>query len=211
MHVSLVLVFGFIASGQLLGQARRQQGSVDLQAQTEPPPIALPHPELDPPVDIMPTWPLWLIIGGAMILAILVGLVIWLLIKFTPRPKPPVVPPLVQALERLHGLRTTLDQKQISPSDASHHVSVILRDYQLARYGSPAPYRTTEELYPPHPAASDPLNLRFGGLARLYDRLAFAPQVSTSAEIESLITDAEAALTEEKKYQTTAPRHALEA
>jgi hypothetical protein len=117
------------------------------------------------------------------------------------KPEAPVeaVSPLKVALGRLDALEHELDH--LTPDELAHRVSVILRDYLQARYGVPAPYRTTQELYGDSAIqAREGLRERFGPVAEFYDRLEFAPQPSTRADCTKLIEDAGRALRDEKRY-----------
>ena len=103
------------------------------------------------------------------------------------------------ALGRLDALKLELDR--LTLDELAHRVSVILRDYLQARYGVPAPYRTTQELYGDSAIqAREGLRERFGPVADFYDRLEFAPQPATRADGEKLIEDAVRALGDEKRY-----------
>jgi hypothetical protein len=88
----------------------------------------------------------------------------------------------------------------LPPDEVGHQVSVIVRDYQEARYAVPAPYRTREELYEKYTMTNnEKLRARFEPLAELCDRLAFAPAPSTAAQAEALIQSALDALDQESK------------
>lgn len=172
------------------------------QLMAQQPPMApkltpLPHPEIPAPEPPPP--PLdWMTLSlGALILGIFMGLLIWLLFK-TPAKRPTPAPAALDvALQALKELAARAPQTE--PSEISHQVSVILRDYQYATYGMPAPWSTSEELYEGHvnPYSSRAVE-RFGPLATLYDRLSFGSQPATLAEATSLIDEAVHALGKER-------------
>ncbi len=175
------------AAMPLLGQAPEQ----DL--------IPLPHPEIAPPV--VPTEPVswWLPIAGIVTAVVLGGLVLWLLFLRKSEAQAETVSPLKRALGRLEALQQELDS--LTPDELAHRVSVILREYLQARYGVPAPYRTTQELYGNSAIqAREGLRDRFGPVAEFYDRLEFAPQPASRADSAKLIDEATRALQDEKRY-----------
>jgi len=176
------------------------------QAPQAPPPQPLPHPDLPPvpapPVEIA----LWVWIVCGLLIALLLGLILWLLLR--PRPLRPVATVnarqvALRALRTLHSESDTLP-----PTEVGHRVSVILRQYLENRYRIPAPYRTTPELFssssthapkrtvatagllelrpaPITPPAS--IVSQFAPLAEFWDQLSFAPSPATIAESRSLI------------------------
>jgi hypothetical protein len=191
LHASglVCAVVGLVASR---AQAQIQQREIPL--------TPLPFPEIDEPVLSDPGLPLWLLVGGAIGLLVLAGVLVWVLVFAK---KPPVavlvVPPLRKAMDRLQAVSDSLDD--LSPADVGHEVSTILRDYQQERYAVPAPYLTSEELFGgDHPPVKPDVQGRFGPLAQVYDRLAFARIPATRAEAETLIHAAVEALQEERRY-----------
>lgn len=175
--------------------------------QPQAPPLQpLPHPELPelPPVPAeVATW-VW-IVGGLMVLVML-GVLLWLLLK--PRPQRPQAQAhprtgTLRALRQLHGSVSTLP-----PPEVGHRVSIILRQYLEDRYHIPAPARTTPELFakaadlPPTPRVAStglfevhtvkstaPARVvaPFAPLAELWDRMAFAPLPATEKEALQLV------------------------
>ncbi len=124
------------------------------------------------------------------------------------RPPTPPPHPLKHALQRLETLRASLDS--LNPDAVGHEVSVILRDYQQARYRVPAPYLTSEELYGSNVLDSrEDVRSRFSPLAKIYDRLSFGRIPATQAEAEKLVQDATAALQEERIYLPAASTSSL--
>lgn len=174
----------------------------NLSAQSSPPTqpklTPLPHPDLPKPILTDPGLPLWLVIVGALVALLLIAVVVWLLLHRGHTPMQPPALPLARARKRLRALLA--ECHTLPPDEVGHQVSVIVRDYQEARYAVPAPYRTREELYEkntmPH---HEKLQARFEPLAELCDRLAFAPAPSTTAQAEALIQSALDALDQESK------------
>jgi len=180
--------------------------SAHAQAPQAPPPQPLPHPELPPvpapPVEIA----LWVWIVSGLLIALLLGLVLWLLLR--PRPLRPASPVNARQIA-LRALRTLHSESDsLPPPEIGHRVSVILRQYLENRYRIPAPYRTTPELFSPTAATTTErpvattglLQLRpvptspppsivsqFAPLAEFWDQLSFAPSPATPAESRSLI------------------------
>ncbi|MBL9113430.1 MAG: DUF4381 family protein [Verrucomicrobiaceae bacterium] len=156
-----------------------------------PPP--LPFPEIDPPPVIKAPLEWWWIALMALIL-LLACLMLWRKLM-AGRPASATAPkrPLQSALRKLRELRSRTDT--IPPSETGHGVSEILREYYLNRYGLPAPYRTSEELFPVEAMASESSRRRqwrerFEPLAPAYDRLAYAAVPATSAEAVALVETA---------------------
>jgi hypothetical protein len=161
--------------------------------------VPLPHPDIAPPV-IPPEPVSWgLAIAGIVTALVLMAVVLWLLFRRRPEAYAESVSPLKRALSELEELQQALDS--LTADELAHRVSVILRKYLQARYGVPAPYRTTQELYGNSAIqAREGLRDRFGPVAEFYDRLEFAPQPATRADSMQLIEDAVRALRDEKRY-----------
>lgn len=142
----------------------------------------------------------WWILGGALVMALLISLLVAILVRGrVARPPTPPPHPLRRAIQRLESLQGQLDT--LSPDAMGHEVSVVLRDYQQDRYRVPAPFLTTEELYEGGALdAREEVRGRFNPLAQVYDRLAFGRVPATKAQGASLISDAIAALQEERVY-----------
>ncbi len=174
--------------------------SAQLSPPTQPKLTPLPHPELPKPTLTEPGLPLSLVTTGALVALLLAAAVVWLLMhRGHTRSAPPVLP-LTRARNRLRKLLA--EHARIQPDEVGHRVSVIVRDYQEARYAVPAPYRTREELYEKSTLPNnEKLRTRFEPLAELCDRLAFAPEPSTTAQAEALIHSAINAFDQESKHQ----------
>jgi hypothetical protein len=161
--------------------------------------VPLPHPDIAPPV--VPPEPVswWFPVAGIVTAVVLMGLVLWLLLRRKSEAHVEVISPLKRALTGLEELQQAIDS--LTPDELAHRVSVILRKYLQARYGVPAPYRTTQELYGNSAIqAREGLRDRFGPVAEFYDRLEFAPQPATRADSMQLIENAMRALRDEKRY-----------
>lgn len=158
-----------------------------------------PHPEQ---IVVLPAlrepWPWWawlLLTVGAVGLAVLLWR--WVVKKRPPR-LPAWMPAGKKAVLALEKLKAQLET--LSPAEAAHRVSVIVRVYQEDQYAVPAPYRTREELYERQQWTQqwpEALRSKFGALAAVHDRLAFAPQPSTHEDVRVLIDAALAALRED--------------
>lgn len=165
----------------------------------------LPHPGLPPPdkVELPPPW--WLPWGIVLLVLVLIGLVVWLLIRPKEVPTAPPQKPWSSALRALNDLRARI--QSIPPAEMSHRVSQILRRYLLDRYAVPAPARTTHEIFSgtqervpgvPVPRAQGVWRERFESVARLCDDISFMPAPHTQEESAALIDQALARLQEER-------------
>lgn len=170
-----------------------------------PGPAPLPYPQLPPPaaVNLPPPW--WLPWAAALLLALLLGLIVWLLRRPKALPAIPLRQPWSAAFRALNDLRARL--QTIPPQDMSHRVSQILRRYLQERYAVPAPARTTHEIFDgtpdrlpgvPIPRAQGFWRERFEPVAHLCDDLSFMPALRTQAESATLIEQALARMQEEK-------------
>ncbi len=163
-----------------------------------PPP--LPFPEIAAPPVVEVSLPIvWLVIGSLLLL-----LALWLLLKpFWTRVSAAVQSqgrPLSAALRALRELRGRA--AGLTPAEIGHEVSETLRHYYYHRYGVPAPFRTTEELFPPVQDTQESSRRKhwrekFEPLAAFYDVLAYAPHTVTEASALRLIDDAIARLESE--------------
>ncbi len=162
-----------------------------------PPLQPLPHPELPPPPVITPE-PEWWIYGvaGALVL-VLLGLVIWLLLRPSKAAPPTMKKPYQTAMNRLRDLLVATTQQP--PATTAAAVSETLRIYFMDRYKIPAPYRTTQELFQRGGIPSTTLRLHhYQPLAALWDELAFAPIPADEAAAAALVQKAIAALEEDR-------------
>lgn len=165
----------------------------------------LPHPELPPPAPVAVPPPWWIYWAAGLLLLMLIGLVIWLLLRPKALPVAPVRQPWSSAFRALSELKARIST--IPPQDISHRVSYILRRYLQERYSVPAPARTTPEIFSgtqervpgvPVPRSQGVWRERFEPVARLCDNISFMPAPRTAEESVTLIDEALARLQEEK-------------
>jgi hypothetical protein len=161
----------------------------------------LPHPEIPAPPEVAAglSWPLVIGTGLAGLLGVM--LLIWLIFKPKALSAIMVEKPLRQALKALIKLRSQVDVQPASHIAAE--VSATLRRYFLLRYGMPAPYRTTQELYPQGDHQQEGLRRmqwreRFSDLATVYDAMEFSATQVSVAEVTQLLDAAIARLEEER-------------
>jgi len=99
--------------------------------------------DIAPPIDVFP-YPLWMIILAGCIAAVVLGVLVWLLVRWIRRrpPPPPPTPRQVAlgALEQLRGQLLVME-----PYAFSIAVSDVLRAYVGAAYGLHAPRQTSPE------------------------------------------------------------------
>jgi len=164
----------------------------------------LPFPDIPAPTLPAEAPPFWIFMSGGIALLLLAVFLIWLLFRPSSGARKPPAPPLPEALKKLQELRTHL--ADLPPPEVAHRVSVILRVYQQRRYAVPAPYRTSEELYRSVSASLKAgVQERFGPLAEVYDRIAFAPLPTTPDDASRLIDAAQSALEKESANPVVMP------
>lgn len=172
-----------------------------------PGPPPLPHPELPPPDEVPVPPPWWIYWAVGVLILLLVGLVVWLLLRPKTLPPTPLRQPWSSAVRALNDLRARLES--IPPQDMSHRVSQVLRRYLLERYAVPAPARTTREIFDnsgiperqpgvPVPRSQGVWRERFEPVAKLCDDISFMPAPRTAEESVRLIDQALARLQEER-------------
>lgn len=113
-------------------------------AHAAPPPAPVTDfPDVAPPADILP-YPMWMVVTAAVLIAILLGVVLWLIIRaIRRRPAPPPPSPRTVALRALEALRPQVER--IAPYEFSIEVSDVLRSYVEAQYGLRAKEQTSPE------------------------------------------------------------------
>jgi hypothetical protein len=160
----------------------------------------LPNPDIPPPPEIVTGMSMWLIVTLALVgilLTVLVGLLL-----FKPKALATIVAekPLRKALKTLNSLRNRAEGMPASVIAAE--VSATLRGYYLGRYDIPAPYRTTEELFPEgveeQGQKRKQWRARFDGLGQVYDRLEFSADTVSQQEAISLLDQSISKLEEER-------------
>ena len=198
LRIAHLVCAGFLSllgAASAFGQAPQQPGL--------PP---LPHPDIAPPPEVVESSTDWRtpgIIALTIVVAVAGGI---LLINKRPASHKPSGPPLDLAQQRLRALLK--ECAALPPAETGHRVSVIIRDYQEAKYALPAPYRTREEIYDaPSATVADTQHERFAPLALSCDELAFAPVPATHADAEALVKSAVEALRQEA-YQSSELRAA---
>lgn len=115
--------------------------------QSTPAPGGAPEEELikdiAPPVWVFP-YPTWMVVVAAVIALLLLGLIVWLIVRaIRNRPAPVAPTPRSVALRELERMRG--DVKSLDPYDFSIAVSGVLRTYIGAAYGLHAPQQTSPE------------------------------------------------------------------
>lgn len=167
------------------------------QAGQGPPLQPLPHPELPDPALVTsgPEW--WVYASAGGLVVILLGLVIWLLMRPARTSPPPMKKPYAAAMNRLRDILAKASQQP--PARTAADVSETLRIYFHDRYRIPAPFRTTNELFVNGgiPAASPRLQ-RYAPLAELWDQLAFAPVPADPQQAAELVQKAISHLEEDR-------------
>jgi hypothetical protein len=154
----------------------------------------LPFQEIDAPPQLEAKLPWWLVGIALLLLALLLSWVFRLMFA-KPKVQGPQTPkrPLQTALRKLRDLRS--EAHNLPPAESGRRVSEALREYYLHRYGVPAPYRTSEELFPLGQDEHESIRRRhwreqFEPLAARYDAMAYAPQEFNSAHGMDLIETA---------------------
>ena len=193
-------VFGLVA---FLSQAiaTAQQMPEGMAPQGPPP---LPHPDIALPPVVPEHASPWLVAGGLLLLGLLVAGLILLLFGRKSPASAAAKRPVKDAVRALKDLRNRADA--LGPSEVGHRVSEILRRFHEARYGIPAPYRTSQELFPNVDMSAEPLRRRlwrerYQPLAAVYDVLSYGPMPATKAEALTLIDTSLEKLGEERQNE----------
>ncbi|MDB6140165.1 MAG: hypothetical protein JWO94_3237 [Verrucomicrobiaceae bacterium] len=162
---------------------------------------SLPDPEVPAPPPLPEHVSPWLVIGVLLLLGLLVTGTTLLLFGLKAAGSPGSKRPVRDALRALKELRNHLDV--VKPAEAAHEVSEILRRFYQARYSIPAPFRTSQELFPNVDLSQEPLRRRlwrerYEPLAAVYDKLSYAPVQATREDVVRLIDEATQKLDEER-------------
>ncbi len=117
-----------------------------IAALSTPAPMQAAAPELRdiaPPLDVFP-YPTWMVVVAAMVVALVLGALIYAIVRKI-RNRPPPLPPSPQsvALRELRILQQRV--KQTAPYDFSFAVSDVLRHYVSAAYQIQATEQTSPE------------------------------------------------------------------
>jgi hypothetical protein len=193
----------FLALG-ILSSLAASHTMAQMPGQFQPPP-PLPHPKLPLGPDVaapIPWWLLWCI--GAVVI-LLMGLLVWLLLRPKPLAVVPPRQPLTSTLRALAELKARA--ASLPPAEVSHRVSSILRRYLQDRYAVKTVSRTTPEIFSglrhfepgvPIPRAEGVWKERFAPVAQLCDDLSFMPVPHSSQEAITLIENAISRVEEER-------------
>lgn len=191
--LAMTLVVAFLASPVIAQQAPEEM--------PPPGPPPLPHPDIPPPLPLPEHVSVWLVLGMLLVLGLLVAGIILLLFGRKASGSAPARRPIKEALQALKDLRNKADV--LPPSEVGHGVSEIMRRFYEVRYSIPAPFRTSQELFPSVDLSQEPLRRRmwrerYEPLAAVYDALSYAPVPATTADATRLIDDAIHKLEEER-------------
>lgn len=106
---------------------------------TAPPQIR----DIAPPVDVFP-YPAWVVLVAALAAVLLLGLAVWLLLRWMKR-RPVLPPPTPRelALRQLEELRSAVNA--LDPQSFSDEVSGVLRTYLTRQFGLRATRQTSQE------------------------------------------------------------------
>jgi len=112
-------------------------------ALTESPPAVPEIRDIAPPIDVFP-YPLWMVLTALGIALMVLGLAVWLFIRWwKKRPKSAPPTPRVIAMRELDSLRARIES--IEPYRFSIVVSDVLRGFIAAQYGLRATRQTSPE------------------------------------------------------------------
>ena len=106
-------------------------------------PPAVEIRDIAPPVDVFP-YPPWMVATAACVAAVVLGLIIWWIVRWVRRRPAPLPPtPRAVALRELEQLRPQV--QSLDPHEFSFPVSDVLRTYIGAEYHLHAPQQTSPE------------------------------------------------------------------
>lgn len=167
------------------------------QQPAAPPLQPLPHPELPAPLPVTPGPEWWVFVAAGLLVFVLIGLVLWLMLRPTKATPPTLKKPWQNAMNRLRD--TLVKSTQQPPAETAAEVSETLRIYFLERYQIPAPFRTTQELFQRGGIPATSLKLvKYEALAEVWDQLAFAPVPANREEAAALVQKAISSLEEDR-------------
>lgn len=145
--------------------------------------------DISPPVDYSLV-PAWVIFAAAFLILALLGLAVWLFLRWRQRPKPERSP-RSRTLELLERARSEITQ--LSPYQFSIRVSDILRRYVVEQYHLPSTRQTSIEFLEAIANASnfseDDKSL-LGDFLNRCDLIKFARYDATRADSELLLDEA---------------------
>jgi len=157
-----------------------------------PPSTPLPQiRDIAPPIDVF-LYPLWMVIVAGCVAAIVLGVIIWLVVRWIRKP-PAVPPPLPRevALSALEKLRSQV--RVMAPYAFSIAVSDVLRSYVGAAYGLLAPRQTSPEFLASisgHERFSNSDRSLLAGFLEHCDLIKFAHVEADSSDSEKLLESA---------------------
>ena len=147
--------------------------------------------DLKPLIDVFP-YPLWMVIVAGCIAAVILGVLIWLFVRWIRRrPAPPPPTPREVALSELERLRG--DVRSMQPYAFSFAVSDVLRTYIGAAYGLHAPRQTSPEFLASistYAKFSDADRSLLAGFLEHCDLIKFAHVDANAADSEKLLESA---------------------
>ena len=117
---------------------------MNLQAPSLPPQPQIPEiRDISAPIDVFP-WPLWMVLVGAGVLLLMVGLLTFGIVTYLRRrPAGPPPSPRTMAMRELESLRPQIPT--LDPYEFSAKVSDVLRKFIEVQYGLRATHQTTPE------------------------------------------------------------------
>ncbi len=145
--------------------------------------------DISPPVDYSLV-PLWLVFVGAFLALAILGLLVWLFIRWRRRPKPEQTP-RTRAMLLLQRARGEIESQ--TPYQFSIRVSDILRRYVVEQYRLPVTRQTSveflEALAKASPFSDEERNL-LGDFLNRCDLIKFARYEATTGDSELLLDEA---------------------
>jgi len=139
-----------------------------------------------PPIAIASRWELLWWIGGVLfVFALLVGLLIFLILRSRRKPAPPLIPAHLRARQQLDAALALLNQ----PKPFVIAISDTLRGYLEERFNFRAPERTTEEFLldlQRTPLLAQDQKASLGDFLQRCDLVKFARYEPTERELQDL-------------------------
>jgi hypothetical protein len=148
--------------------------------------------DIAPPLDVFP-YPPWMVAVAATLVLIILGLLVWLIVKWVrSRPGPPPLSAFQVALGELEKLRAR--SSELEPYSFSIAVSDVLRTFITnARFRLPATHQTSPEFLAAisdSPLFSEKDRTLLAGVLEKTDMIKFARWQATSADNVELVESA---------------------
>jgi hypothetical protein len=148
--------------------------------------------DIAPPVDVFP-YPLWMVALAGLIALLLLGLLVWVMVKWLrTRPPPPLPSPEAIALRELESLRSHVHD--LDPYAFSFAVSDVLRTFiSKAKFRLPATQQTSPEFLAAISGSSlfsEKDRTLLGRFLEKCDMIKFARIEATSADNTELVESA---------------------